>query len=103
MSADVDADTTSDTSDHVPGHTIEFGVWKGDSIRVIRDELRRSAIWDGAQRKKRIYASDHHRSADRVRGRRRQRRLTDVLAHCWSAQPGRTSTSRSQSSSATAA
>jgi hypothetical protein len=42
----------------VPGHIIEFGVWKGDSIRVIRDELWRSAIWDRAQRHKRIYACD---------------------------------------------
>jgi hypothetical protein len=42
----------------VPGHIIEFGVWKGDSIRVIRDELWRSAIWDRAQRRKRIYACD---------------------------------------------
>lgn len=94
MSADVGADTTSDTSNvlewcwgdngdwtetagHVtypsrsqvielavqlarpiPGHIIEFGVWKGDSIRVIRDELWRSAIWDRAQRQKRIYACD---------------------------------------------
>src|SRR4029453_2957557 len=41
----------------VPGHIIEFGVWKGDSIRVIRDELWRSAIWDRAQRQKRIYAA----------------------------------------------
>ena len=86
MSADVGADTTSDTSNvlewrwgrdgdwtetagHVtypsrsqvielavqlarpiPGHIIEFGVWKGESIRVIRDELWRSAFWDRAQR-----------------------------------------------------
>jgi hypothetical protein len=42
----------------IPGHIIEFGVWKGDSIRVIRDELWRSAIWDRAQRQKRIYACD---------------------------------------------
>jgi hypothetical protein len=42
----------------VPGHIIEFGVWKGDSIRVIRDELWRSALWDRAQRRKRIYACD---------------------------------------------
>lgn len=42
----------------IPGHIIEFGVWKGDSIRVIRDELWRSAIWDRAQRHKRIYACD---------------------------------------------
>jgi hypothetical protein len=42
----------------VPGHIVEFGVWKGDSIRVIRDELWRSAIWDPAQRRKRIYACD---------------------------------------------
>jgi hypothetical protein len=48
MSADVGADTTSDTSDHVPGHIIEFGVSKGDPIRVIGDELWRSAIWDRA-------------------------------------------------------
>src|SRR5262249_54775746 len=42
----------------VPGHIIEFGVWKGDSVRVIRDELWRSALWDRAQRRKRIYACD---------------------------------------------
>ena len=42
----------------VPGHIVEFGVWKGDSTRVIRDELWRSAIWDRAQRRKRIYACD---------------------------------------------
>jgi len=42
----------------VPGHIVEFGVWKGDSVRVIRDELWRSAIWDRAQRRKRIFACD---------------------------------------------
>ncbi|HEY8525417.1 MAG TPA: TylF/MycF/NovP-related O-methyltransferase [Acidimicrobiales bacterium] len=42
----------------VPGHIVEFGVWKGDSVRVIRDELWRSAVWDRAQRRKRIYACD---------------------------------------------
>lgn len=42
----------------IPGHIIEFGVWRGDSIRVVRDELWRSAIWDRAQRRKRIYACD---------------------------------------------
>lgn len=42
----------------VPGHIVEFGVWKGESVRVIRDELWRSAIWDPAQRRKRIYACD---------------------------------------------
>jgi len=42
----------------VSGHIIEFGVWKGHSVRVIRDELWRSAIWDRAQRRKRIYACD---------------------------------------------
>jgi Methyltransferase domain len=42
----------------VVGHIVEFGVWKGYSTRVIRDELWRSAVWDGAQRLKRIYACD---------------------------------------------
>jgi hypothetical protein len=42
----------------VPGHIVEFGVWKGDSARVLRDELWRSAVWDRAQRRKRIYACD---------------------------------------------
>jgi hypothetical protein len=42
----------------VEGHIIEFGVWKGHSVRVARDELWRSAVWDGRQRRKRIYACD---------------------------------------------
>jgi hypothetical protein len=42
----------------VTGHIIEFGVWKGHSTRVIRDELWRSGMWDRAQRQKRIYACD---------------------------------------------
>src|SRR5260370_23621719 len=42
----------------VAGHIIEFGVWKGHSIRLIRDELWRLRVWDGAQRRKRIYACD---------------------------------------------
>jgi predicted O-methyltransferase YrrM len=42
----------------VPGHIVEFGVFKGYSTRVIRDELWRSAIWDRRQRRKRIYACD---------------------------------------------
>jgi Methyltransferase domain len=42
----------------VAGHIVEFGVWKGYSTRVIRDELWRSGVWDGAQRRKRIYAYD---------------------------------------------
>ena len=44
----------------IPGHMVAraFGVRKGDSMRVIRDELWRSAIWDRKQRRKRIYACD---------------------------------------------
>jgi hypothetical protein len=42
----------------VPGHIIEFGTWKGHSVRTMRDELWMSAIWDGKQRGKRIYACD---------------------------------------------
>lgn len=42
----------------VPGHVIEFGTWKGHSVRTMRDELWMSAIWDGNQRRKRIYACD---------------------------------------------
>jgi predicted O-methyltransferase YrrM len=42
----------------VPGHIIEFGVWKGYSTRVMRDELWRSRLWDPRQRNKRIYACD---------------------------------------------
>jgi predicted O-methyltransferase YrrM len=42
----------------VVGHIVEFGVWKGYSTRVIRDELWRSGVWEGAQRRKRIYACD---------------------------------------------
>jgi predicted O-methyltransferase YrrM len=42
----------------VSGHIMEFGVWKGYSTRVIRDELFRARVWDRAQRRKRIYACD---------------------------------------------
>ncbi|WP_322761613.1 TylF/MycF/NovP-related O-methyltransferase [Frankia sp. Cr2] len=42
----------------VPGNIVEFGVWKGASTRVIRDELLRCSRWDRAQRRKRIYACD---------------------------------------------
>jgi predicted O-methyltransferase YrrM len=42
----------------VPGHIMEFGVWKGYSTRVIRDELFRTKLWDRRQRGKRIYACD---------------------------------------------
>ncbi|MCK2216921.1 TylF/MycF family methyltransferase [Actinomadura sp. ATCC 31491] len=42
----------------VPGHIVEFGVWKGHSTRVIRDELWRARLWDRRQRRKRIYACD---------------------------------------------
>ncbi|HEX4786980.1 MAG TPA: TylF/MycF/NovP-related O-methyltransferase [Actinospica sp.] len=42
----------------VPGHIMEFGVWKGYSTRVIRDELWRSKVWERRQRNKRIYACD---------------------------------------------
>jgi hypothetical protein len=41
-----------------PGHIMEFGVWKGHSTRVLRDELWRTKIWDPGQRHKRIYACD---------------------------------------------
>lgn len=42
----------------VAGHIVEFGVFKGYSTRVIRDELWRSRLWDRSQRGKRIYACD---------------------------------------------
>ena len=42
----------------VDGHIVEFGVWKGASTRIIRDELWRSRLWERAQRRKRIYACD---------------------------------------------
>ncbi|MER7370802.1 TylF/MycF/NovP-related O-methyltransferase [Nonomuraea wenchangensis] len=42
----------------VPGHIVEFGVWKGYSTRVIRDELWRARLWERRQRRKRIYACD---------------------------------------------
>jgi hypothetical protein len=42
----------------ITGHIVEFGVWKGYSTRVIRDELWRSRVWDRRQRRKRIYACD---------------------------------------------
>lgn len=42
----------------VTGHIIEFGVWKGHSVRAMRDELWRSAVWDRGQWQKRIYACD---------------------------------------------
>lgn len=45
----------------VPGHIVEFGVWKGHSTRVIRDELWRSRLWERRQRGKRIYACDSFR------------------------------------------
>lgn len=45
----------------VPGHVIEFGVWKGHSTRVLRDELWRSALGDLRRHHKRIYACDSFR------------------------------------------
>jgi hypothetical protein len=42
----------------VAGNIIEFGTWKGHSIRTIRDELWMSQIWDRSQRGKRIFACD---------------------------------------------
>jgi hypothetical protein len=42
----------------VSGHLIEFGVYKGYSIRVMRDELWRTRVWERAQWCKRIYACD---------------------------------------------
>jgi predicted O-methyltransferase YrrM len=42
----------------VAGHVMEFGVWKGYSTRVIRDEMWRAKRWDRRQRGKRIYACD---------------------------------------------
>lgn len=42
----------------IPGHIIEFGVWKGYSTRVIRGELARSKRWDARQRRKKIFACD---------------------------------------------
>ena len=45
----------------VPGHIVEFGVYKGHSTRTIRDELWMSSLWDARQRRKRIYACDSFR------------------------------------------
>lgn len=45
-------------SRRVPGHLIEFGVYKGYSIRVMRDELWRTRLYERAQWRKRIYACD---------------------------------------------
>jgi predicted O-methyltransferase YrrM len=42
----------------VPGNIVEFGTWKGHSIRTIRDELWMSRLWDRRQRGKRIFACD---------------------------------------------
>jgi predicted O-methyltransferase YrrM len=42
----------------VPGHIVEFGVFKGYSTRVIRDELWRAKFWERRQWGKRIYACD---------------------------------------------
>ena len=42
----------------VPGHIMEFGVFKGYSARVLRDELWRCRTWDSRQWRKRIYACD---------------------------------------------
>jgi predicted O-methyltransferase YrrM len=46
---------------HVPGHIIEFGVYKGHSTRTIRDEVWMSRLWDARLRGKRIYACDSFR------------------------------------------
>jgi hypothetical protein len=45
----------------VRGNIVEFGVWKGYSTRVIRDELWRAGLWEPAQRRKKIYACDSFR------------------------------------------
>jgi len=45
-------------SRRVPGHLIEFGVYKGYSIRVMRDELWRTRLYERSQWRKRIYACD---------------------------------------------
>jgi hypothetical protein len=42
----------------VAGNIIEFGTWKGHSIRTIRDELWMTQLWDRKQRAKRIFACD---------------------------------------------
>lgn len=42
----------------IPGNIVEFGVWKGYSTRVIRDELWRTRLWDPRQRGKRVFACD---------------------------------------------
>lgn len=43
------------------GDIVEFGVFNGASTRIIRDELWRTALWEPAQRKKKIYACDSFR------------------------------------------
>ena len=45
----------------IPGHIVEFGVFKGRSTRTLRDELWRTSLWDRRQRGKRIYACDSFR------------------------------------------
>jgi predicted O-methyltransferase YrrM len=45
----------------IPGHIVEFGVYKGRSTRTIRDELWMASLWDRGQRRKRIYACDSFR------------------------------------------
>jgi predicted O-methyltransferase YrrM len=45
----------------VPGHIVEFGVYRGRSTRTIRDELWMTRLWDARQRSKRIYACDSFR------------------------------------------
>jgi hypothetical protein len=47
-----------DLSRPAAGHIVEFGVWKGGSTRVLRDELWRARLWDPRQWRKRIYACD---------------------------------------------
>lgn len=42
----------------VPGHIMEFGVFQGESARIIRDELWRMRRWDARAWRKRIYACD---------------------------------------------
>jgi hypothetical protein len=38
----------------VPGRLIEFGVWKGHSVRAMRDALWRYALWEPRAWSKRI-------------------------------------------------
>jgi Methyltransferase domain len=42
----------------VSGHIMEFGVFRGYSTRILRDELWRTRVWERRQWHKRIYACD---------------------------------------------